>query len=86
MKKLGYELDVGRWNSVREQIMMHLLRTRANVDQDFRSILIASDGELLHSDRAGVKSFWGGSDKGGQNTLGKLLMQLREELQNPIEL
>jgi len=80
MKKLKYSLNVEQWNVARVPIMLHLLRTRTATDSMFRSILQASSGVLLHTDRAGVKSFWGGSDKGGTNMLGKLMMQLRKEL------
>lgn len=80
MKRRKCSLDVELWNNARVPIMLHLLRARLAVDGGFRSILQASTGVLLHTDRAGAKSFWGGSDKGGTNTLGQLLMQLREEL------
>lgn len=83
MKKAGYSLDVDRWNDARVQVTIHLLQTRLNVDIEFQHILRASlTSYLLHTDRAGQKSFWGGSDKGGKNILGELLMQLRTELLN----
>lgn len=85
MNKAGYSLDVSRWNEARVQVTLHLLRTRLGVDNDFQRILRASGTSyLLHTDRAGQKSFWGGSDKGGENMLGQLLMQIRYELLNPV--
>jgi len=85
MKKAGYSLDVQKWNEARVQVTLHLLRTRAAVDEEFQHILRASGTSyLLHTDRAGPRSFWGGSDKGGENMLGQLLMQIRNELLNPI--
>ena len=85
MKKSGYVLDVQRWNEARVLVTLHLLRLRLRVDSEFRHILRASGTcYLLHTDRAGPRSFWGGSDKGGENMLGQLLMQIRDELLNPV--
>lgn len=85
MKKAGYALDVGAWDVAKVAVMEHLLRARWVSDPAFRSILIASQGKyLLHFERTGIKSFWGGSiDKKsgeikGQNILGKMMMKLRE--------
>ena len=86
MKKAGYTLDVVTWNRARVAVMEHLLLARWVSDGEFRSILIASQGKnLLHFERTGPKSFWGGSiDKKsgeikGQNTLGKIMMKLRDD-------
>lgn len=83
MKKLGHTLLVDKWDNARVQVTAHLLRTRLKVDYEFRSILQNSEGDLLHFERTGAKSFWGGAIKhGGNNALGVLMMQLREELKN----
>ena len=85
MKKAGYSLDVQKWNEARVQVTLHLLIARLNVDGEFRRILRASGtAYLLHVDRAGPRSFWGGSPKGGENMLGQLMMQIRNELLHPI--
>jgi len=85
MKKAGYALDVGAWDVAKVAVMEHLLRARWVSDGEFRSILIASQGKyLLHFERTGIKSFWGGSlnktdqTPQGKNTLGKLMMELRD--------
>tara|TARA_B110001452_G_scaffold191528_1_gene161635 strand:+ start:142 stop:822 length:681 start_codon:yes stop_codon:yes gene_type:complete len=85
MKKAGYTLDVVTWNRARVAVMEHLLLARWVSDDKFRSILSASLGKyLLHFERSGRKSFWGGSlnkadqTPQGQNTLGKMMMKLRE--------
>ena len=85
MKKAGYALNVGAWDVARVAVMEHLLRARFGSDGEFRSILSASQGKyLLHFERSGRKSFWGGSlnkadqTPQGQNTLGKMMMKLRE--------
>jgi hypothetical protein len=85
MKKAGYALNVGAWDVARVAVMEHLLRARFGSDDKFRSILSASRGKyLLHFERSGRKSFWGGSlnkadqTPQGQNTLGKMMMKLRD--------
>ena len=85
MKKAGYALNVGAWDVAKVAVMEHLLRARWVSDDKFRSILIASQGKyLLHFERTGIKSFWGGSlnktdqTPQGKNNLGKLMMELRD--------
>jgi hypothetical protein len=87
MKKAGYTLNVGAWDVARVAVMEHLLRSRLGSDDKFRSILMGSKGKyLLHFERSGRNSFWGGSlDKTdqtpqGKNTLGQMMMQLRETM------
>lgn len=87
MKKADYTLDVVTWNRARVAVMEHLLLARWVSDDKFRSILSASLGKyLLHFERSGRKSFWGGSlnkvdqTPQGQNTLGKMMMKLRDTM------
>jgi predicted NAD-dependent protein-ADP-ribosyltransferase YbiA (DUF1768 family) len=86
MKKADYTLDVEKWNVARVAVMEHLLLARWVSDDEFRSILTGSRGKyLLHFERSGIRSFWGGSlDKtdsqtiNGSNKLGKMMMNLRD--------
>jgi hypothetical protein len=87
MKKAGYTLDVVTWNRARVAVMEHLLLARWVKDDKFRSILMGSKGKyLLHFERLGRNSFWGGSlnktdqTPQGKNTLGQMMMQLRETM------
>lgn len=81
MKKNGFKLDVKHWNEVRVSRLQEILNSRFESDARFRRILRAAfrgNYYLLHVERSGPKSFWGGSDKSGavlgQNQLGKMLM------------
>lgn len=65
--------------------MMNVLKARYASDPMFRQILEAtlkSNILLLHYERIGAKSYWGGAIKDGEivgnNTLGKMLMTLRD--------
>ena len=63
-EKLQAVLDVRRWNSERDAATMAALRARHAVDGRFRAILAAvraRELQLLHFERGGVKSYWGGS-------------------------
>ena len=80
MKTLHYSLDVDAWNEARVPVMRHLLQTRWSVDAAFHNILVATGTTALrHTDRGGIRSFWGCSDKGGKNMFGKLLVELRNK-------
>lgn len=87
MRDRGAILDISLWNSNRENIMYEIVKARWEQDPLFRNILRAiqaREWELLHFERAGVKSFWGGviSKKTGKicgkNVLGELLMKISQ--------
>ena len=81
----GYVLDVDAWNAARVDVMRKLLRSRFETDETFRKILqdlCVNNYYLLHVERSGPRSFWGGSDASGsvqgENMLGKIMMELTE--------
>jgi len=84
-KKLGATLDVARWDAERDGAVLAALRARFAVDSLFREILAACHAKelhLLHFERGGAKSYWGGSvrkadgEQVGVNRLGEMLMEL----------
>lgn len=84
-KKLGIELNIGQWNSVRDEEMMKILKYRFENEELFRMILMEISKKninLLHFERSGQRSYWGGSrrkeDKKivGRNRLGEMMMGL----------
>jgi predicted NAD-dependent protein-ADP-ribosyltransferase YbiA (DUF1768 family) len=86
--RLGATLDVARWASERDGATMQALRARLSCDASFREILAACDArqlQLLHFERGGDRSYWGGSIRSsdgsqvGQNRLGRMLMELAPE-------
>lgn len=88
-EKYGAILDIEKWNKNRDHTIYKALLERSKVDKTFRDILINTYHEnyyLLHFERSGKKSYWGGSiekDTGnlvGENKHGKMLMMIREEI------
>ena len=84
-KAAGATLKAADWDQVRNEAMMNVLKARYASDPMFRQILEAtlkSNILLLHYERIGAKSYWGGAIKDGEivgnNTLGKMLMTLRD--------
>lgn len=84
-KKLGATLNTARWDAARDAAVLAALRARYAVDALFRNILAASHAKrlyLLHFERGGAKSYWGGSirkadgERVGTNRLGCMLMEL----------
>ncbi len=74
------------WESVKDQIMLAALRAKFSQHADLKAILLGTgDAKLVeHTDR---DNYWGdGGDGLGQNRLGRILMQVREELRTGQEL
>lgn len=83
MNKLKCSLDIAQWNEMADDVMRSALRARWECDSTFRAILLEAKAEgimLLHHERSGAESYWGGTVKGGdimgQNKLGEMLMEL----------
>lgn len=69
------------WDAIREGVMLKALRLKFNTPTASQLLLSTADHELVES--SPYDYFWGsGQDGTGQNKLGRLLMQLRTELQN----
>lgn len=70
------------WEEVKDDIMREALRAKFTQNKDLKKILLESgDAELV--EHTANDSYWGdGGNGSGKNMLGKLLMELREELKN----
>jgi N-glycosidase YbiA len=68
------------WEDVKEEIMLTALRAKFQRHDDIRARLLATGTEeLVENSRRDF--YWGcGADGSGQNRLGRLLMQVRQEL------
>ena len=93
-KSVKAQLNVDDWNRCRIDRMREFIQARYEQDDDFRQILVACRERgvtLLHFERSGQKSFWGGSvsrDNGmikGENQLGKIMMEVASIMDSPIE-
>lgn len=80
-KKLGRKLKHRRldWDSVRVSVMHDLLRQKFADPHLGRRLLETGDAQLIEGNYWG-DTFWGVCDGKGENWLGKLLMEVREEI------
>lgn len=75
------------WELVKPQVMWKGVLTKFLTHTDIQVILLSTGEELLVEDSP-TDYYWGcGEDKTGQNQLGKILMQVRQEIRTrrPIE-
>jgi len=71
----GKELRLD-WEQVKVQVMLKGLRAKFSQNPELREKLISTGDAILHEDSP-TDMFWG---KKGKDMLGKLLMQVRQEL------
>lgn len=70
------------WEEVKVDVMREALQAKFAEHAELRELLLSTGDEPL-VEAAARDYFWGvGKDGTGQNWLGKLLMELREQLQN----
>lgn len=70
------------WEAVKDDIMRKAVRAKFTQHDDLRDLLLSTgDAELIeHTAR---DSYWGdGGDGSGRNMLGRILMEVREELRS----
>ncbi|HEY8559475.1 MAG TPA: NADAR family protein [Pyrinomonadaceae bacterium] len=70
------------WETVKDDIMREALRAKFTQNEKLKKILLET-GDATLVEHTTNDSYWGdGGDGSGKNMLGKLLMELREELRN----
>jgi ribA/ribD-fused uncharacterized protein len=68
------------WETVKDDIMREALRAKFTQHEDLKKILLET-GDAILVEHTANDNYWGdGGDGSGRNMLGKLLMELREEL------
>jgi ribA/ribD-fused uncharacterized protein len=73
----------GDWDAVRDEVMRKALRVKFTQHAALRDILL-STGHAEIVEHTKNDTYWGdGGDGTGQNVLGRLLMEIREELRMP---
>ena len=73
------------WNSVKVDIMREILRAKVQQHEYVRRKLLATGDRTLFED-SWRDDFWGwGPNKDGSNMLGRLWMEIRDELRKPAE-
>lgn len=79
-KKLGRQIELAPdWESVKEQVMLDGLRYKFAIPE-LRDKLLATGDQYLEEGNYWGDTYWGVCNGVGKNRLGKLLMQVREEI------
>ena len=79
-KKLGRQIELAPdWESVKEQVMLDGLRHKFAIPE-LRDKLLATGDQYLEEGNYWGDTYWGVCNGVGKNRLGKLLMQVREEI------
>jgi N-glycosidase YbiA len=78
--QLNKQHQIPNWNEIKVGVMLNIIREKVRQHEYVRHKLLASgDRELVEN--SWRDSFWGwGPDRHGVNMLGKIWMQVREEL------
>lgn len=84
-KRKGAQLELRPyWEQIKVKVMGELLRLKFQ-DPELREKLLATGEEELVEGNAWNDTFWGVCNGVGQNNLGKLLMQVRQEIREDKE-
>jgi len=68
------------WERVKDDVMRRAVRRKFEAHDDIRAVLLSTGDEEIIED-APRDYYWGrGADGSGKNMLGKILMEVREEL------
>lgn len=78
-KRNGYVILRADWEEVKDGIMLGLLRQKFSDPTLKEKLLATGDAELIEGNNWG-DDYWGVCTQRGQNKLGKLLMQVRNEI------
>ena len=81
-KRLGRKCQLRPdWETVKNRVMLDAIRLKFR-DPEFKKKLLATgDAELIEGNTWGDK-YWGMVNRVGENQLGRILMEVREELRN----
>jgi ribA/ribD-fused uncharacterized protein len=79
-KRMGKTVRVrSDWDDVKVGIMRNIVRAKFDQHEHLREMLVATEDLLIEEGNAWGDTFWGVCKGRGLNTLGNILMELREE-------
>lgn len=83
-KRLGRKVKLREdWDEVKVDIMKEICRTKFETHPNLMDRLLTTGNRPLVEGNDWNDTFWGVDDEnGGENNLGKILMELREEFKN----
>ena len=80
-KKLGRTVNLRKdWENVKIDIMKDIVRCKFIQNEDLAEKLLATGNEYLEEGNTWGDKIWGTVNGSGANNLGKILMEVREEL------
>ena len=80
-KRLGREIELREdWEEVKDQIMYDICKQKFSRNEDLKIKLIQTGQEPIIESNTWHDYYWGQCNGKGLNKLGKILMQIREEL------
>ena len=80
-KRYGRSLELRHdWNDIRLSVMAHLIYEKFSKNASLKAKLLATGDEYLQEGNTWNDTFWGVCRGKGANHLGKILMQVREQL------
>ena len=84
-KRLGGQIKMRKdWEEVKVTVMLEILRAKFTQDPQMQAWLLnTGDHDLVEGNKWG-DTFWGVCNGHGRNMLGKLLMQVRNEIRSTI--
>lgn len=85
-KRMGQKLELRKdWENVKIEVMRHLVRKKFTENEALKHKLLGTGDETLSKGNYWQDTFWGVDlsvrPAKGQNHLGKILMEVRKELQ-----
>ena len=81
-KRLGCKCYLRKdWEQVKDEVMLTALRKKFTIPELKKKLIATGDEELIEGN-SWRDTYWGVCEGVGQNKLGKLLMQVREEIKN----
>lgn len=84
-KRIGRQCRMrADWDQVKQGVMLDLLRIKFK-DPDMRAALLATGNKILIEGNTWGDRYWGVYNGEGENHLGKLLMQVRQEIRDADE-
>lgn len=82
-KRLGRRVDLcGDWENVKVYVMTDIVRAKFTQNPDLGQKLLDTNDEQLVEGNTWGDRYWGTVNGQGQNRLGIILMQIRDELRN----
>lgn len=81
-KKLGHEIPLRKdWEQVKISVMREIVRAKFTQNPDLAQKLIETGNAYLEEGNTWGDRTWGTVNGSGANNLGKILMEIREQLQ-----